>query len=181
MIFYQQRLFEAISLVCPSFSSASHHQMYIFALYKHVFVGSKCEYQKLKKKFPTLELLLHIKLKWNIYINDTCIYVYNVLYMLKSYYKVTSKAHQMIYRWPGLLAFIWFVSSLAPSPVSLVDRRVATHRKNEKGRQLADRRGGEGGGGKAKSHDRKKAWPSINYSIFAGDKRPTTTACVCIA
>jgi hypothetical protein len=50
------------------------------ALYKHVFVDSQCEYQKPKKKFPTLELLLHKKQKWNIYIYATCIYVYNVLY-----------------------------------------------------------------------------------------------------
>ncbi len=37
--------------------------------------------------------------------------------------------------------------------------------KTEKGRQLADWRGGRGEGG-AKSHISEKAWPSINHSIL---------------
>jgi hypothetical protein len=52
-----------------------------------------------------------------------------------------------------------------PSPSPL---RLATHRNTEKERQLAPGRGGERGGRRAESSDRKKAWSSINHSILSG-------------
>ncbi len=52
-------------------------------------------------------------------------------------------------------------------PLSPRYTRLATHRKTEKERQLADVRGGEGGGHGAESYDRKRLWPSINHSILS--------------
>jgi hypothetical protein len=55
---------------------------------------------------------------------------------------------------------------------------MATHRKTEKERQLADeRRGGGGGVGKEQNHTttNEKAWSSIDYSIFSGRARPETS------
>ncbi len=52
---------------------------------------------------------------------------------------------------------------LLPHPLSSQWAPPATHRKTEKERQLADGRGGEGGGRGAESYNGKKAWPSINY------------------
>jgi hypothetical protein len=42
-----------------------------------------------------------------------------------------------------------------------------TRRQTEKQSQLADGRGGEGGGRGADLYNRKKAWSSINHSIFS--------------
>ncbi len=74
-----------------------------------------------------------------------------------------SREHWMIYRGPGFLAVVWFASS-----PSLQLAWPATHRKTEKERQLADGRGGEGGGG-AKSYESEEALSSINHSIFSED------------
>ncbi len=48
--------------------------------------------------------------------------------------------------------------------------RLATHRKTEKERQLADGRVWEGGGLGAELYDRKKAWPSMNHSMLSEGK-----------
>jgi hypothetical protein len=75
----------------------------------------------------------------------------------------------MIYRGPGFLAIVLFGYSPAHPPASSVSKQAlpATHRKTEKQRQLADVRGG-GGGGRAKSYDSEKAWSSINHSTLYG-------------
>ncbi len=67
----------------------------------------------------------------------------------------------MIYRETGFLAVVRFGSASTPSPpphlpVSKLDLR---HTGRDRG---------EGGRGGAKSYDRKKAWPFINYSMLCG-------------
>ncbi len=46
------------------------------------------------------------------------------------------------------------------------DPVYAALRKTDKERQLADEEGGGGGRG-AESHDHKKVWASINYSLLS--------------
>jgi hypothetical protein len=66
----------------------------------------------------------------------------------------------MNYGRPGFLAVILFGSSPTHCP-------SATHRKTEKESNLLT--GQEGGGWEGtESHDRKKAWSSINHSVLSG-------------
>ncbi len=56
-------------------------------------------------------------------------------------------------------------------PLSRKLARPSTHKKTEKERQLADRRGGGGGVGEEPNHTTKKAWSSINHSILSGSHK----------
>ncbi len=53
-----------------------------------------------------------------------------------------------------------------PHPTSPVCQ--ATHRKTEKERQVADRKGGEGDGRGAVSDNLQKAWLGLNHLILSG-------------
>jgi hypothetical protein len=82
----------------------------------------------------------------------------------------------MIYRGQAFSPSYDLLSIPPPQiPLALQEARPETHRKNEKERQHAARRGGKGGG--AKSNDGEIAWSSIQYIIqyslvdtFAGEK-----------
>ncbi len=63
---------------------------------------------------------------------------------------------------------IWLLAH--PLHPSLQYARLATHRKTEKERQLADGRVWEGGGLGAELYNRKKAWPSMNHSMLSEGK-----------
>ncbi len=78
-----------------------------------------------------------------------------------------TRKYWMIYRGPGFLAVIWFGSSPNPfSPFPSVSSTGDTQ-EDEKERQVVDGRGGGQGRGWAESYDHKKAWSSMNHSIFS--------------
>jgi hypothetical protein len=82
---------------------------------------------------------------------------------------VETSDYWMIYRGPGFLAVIWFVSSPTDLPhlpsASCPSFSVFLHVLPVK---LTYVRGGKGVGWEAKSNDREKAWPSNNHSILSG-------------
>jgi hypothetical protein len=83
------------------------------------------------------------------------------MYSIRSQILVLS---QIFYLSRGRI-MIWLLTQ----PHSRQQAEPATHRKTEKQRQVADRRGGEGGGRVAESYGHKnKAWSSINHQILSG-------------
>ncbi len=65
-----------------------------------------------------------------------------------------------------------FQADPLPQPFSV----NSTRRKAEKERQVADGRGGKGGGGGAKSWDRPPRRPSINHSILYLKPNPLSSS-----
>ncbi len=70
------------------------------------------------------------------------------------------REYWMIYRGPGFLAVVWFGSSLSP-PIPSASCRTFS------GFLCVAVRAYWGGGGVAKSYDRKKAWAFVNHSILS--------------
>jgi hypothetical protein len=82
---------------------------------------------------------------------------------------VYSREYWRICRGPGFLAFVWFGSSLNPlPPLPSVSSTEGTEEDWE--RETARRRERGMGWGRSQSFDGKKAWSSINHSIFSGLK-----------
>ncbi len=72
----------------------------------------------------------------------------------------------MIYWGPGLLAVVWFGTTIPPPLVSNLSLFLSSFCVSPV--EPTDGRGGrEGGGGGAKSYNDEKAWPSVNLSILS--------------
>ncbi len=75
----------------------------------------------------------------------------------------------MIYRRPGFFDFVLFGSSPNPSPPLLPSKSFLSFFFFLCRRSILLKEDGEKGGRGAKSHDREKAWLSINHSVLSGE------------
>jgi hypothetical protein len=76
------------------------------------------------------------------------------------------RKYLVIYGGPCFLAVVWFGSTPTPTPTLPSVRSTSEHTGRLRMRDNFWRERGEAGGRGAESYGRKKAWSSINHSIF---------------